>query len=130
MSSIDIASEIRSLAARLSSFTSHIGTAADVSLEICDLLLVIDLIDETEDDKLNDWQLEIRALRCRELDECNWEYDMCCYWGHQYCSGCGKHKYPELAKLRCSEAINKTRNITEQEYLSQKPTDKSQQQER
>lgn len=94
----------------------HDCSAADVAGAVCCLLGEIILKDDAECDKLDDWEKEIRELRCKIIGEHVWEYDQCGYWGHQYCFGCHKAKYPELMKLRCSEAIAKIGRIEESEY--------------
>jgi len=95
----------------------HPVTATDVSAVVCSLLVEIGLEDAEEDEKLTEWVGLIRESRCKAIAGAHsWVPDMCYYWGHQYCVGCHKSKYPELAKLRCSEAVAKIGDITEDEY--------------
>jgi len=94
----------------------HDTTAAVVSAAICQLLREIILCDDTEDEKLGEWEDAIRKLRCEVIGEHDWTLDHCGYWGHQFCGGCRSAKYPELGKLRCSEARDQIGNISEDEY--------------
>ncbi|HBE70431.1 MAG TPA: hypothetical protein DDW52_19955 [Planctomycetaceae bacterium] len=94
------------------------ATAAEVSALICQLLGEIILRDDAECDKLSDWKDEITSLRCKVIGACEWVFDQCGYWGHQYCMGCNVARYPDLVKLRCSEAKQQLGNITEDEYQS------------
>lgn len=111
-----IVDELRKLMRSEITDPEHDCTAAEVAGAVCCLLGEIILKDDKECDKLANWEQEIRELRCKIIGEHTWEYDHCGYWGHQYCLGCGQSKYPELAKLRCSEAIAKVGRIEESEY--------------
>ena len=111
-----VVGELRRLADAQISDVEHTETAAEVSAAICQLLGELVLKDDSEDEKLIDWEQEIRELRCKVIGEHDWTFDHCCYWGHQFCCGCHAHKYPELGKLRCSEAKQKIGDITEDEY--------------
>ena len=95
----------------------HDCSAAEVAGAVCMLLGEIILKDDSECEKLGDWEQEIRELRCKIIGEHVWEFDQCGYWGHQYCLSCNQQKYPELGKLRCSEAIAKIGRIEELEYV-------------
>lgn len=95
----------------------HDCSAADVADAVSNLLGEIILKDDTECGKLCEWEQGIRELRCKLLGEHTWTHDHCGYWGHQYCLGCNQHKYPELGKLRCSEAIEKIGRIDESDYI-------------
>lgn len=94
----------------------HDCTAADVGAAVCSLLAETILKDEAETDKLSEWEDGIRRLLCDLIGEHTWTFDHCGYWGHQYCLGCHMHRYPELGTLRCSAAIEKVGNVTEDEY--------------
>lgn len=92
------------------------STASEVVAAICSLLDETVLADDTESDKLDVWLAGIRDLRCKVIAEHEWEHDHCGYWGHQYCLACNRIKYPELARLSCSEALATIGSITEKEY--------------
>lgn len=111
-----IVDELRQLMRAEITDPEHDCKAADVAAAVCNLLGEIILKDDAECNRLSDWEQEIRELRCKLLGEHVWEYDHCGYWGHQYCVVCHQRKYPELGKLRCSEAIEKIGRIDESEY--------------
>lgn len=94
-------------------------TALDVAKAICTMLSETVLQSDEETEKLTDWEQEIRDLICKVIGEHVWEYDQCGYWGHQYCVSCHNPKYPELMKLRCSEAVAKIGCIREEDYTDE-----------
>lgn len=98
----------------------HDCTAAEVAGAVCRLLSEVILKDDDQDEKMGDWLQGISELRCKIIGEHVWYYDQCGYWGHQYCGGCQRSKYPELAKLRCSEAIEKIGRIKEVDYIGER----------
>lgn len=111
-----IVEELKSLRRREITKEWHHCTADEVAEAICSLLSEIILADDSECEKLADWEQAIGEQRCKILGKHVWEYDHCGYWGHQYCRCCRVAKYPELQKLRCSDAIAKVGRIKEEQY--------------
>ena len=112
----DLIKDLKSLRSRYMKSEEINITAYDVAKWISLLLSEVVLKDEREDEKLDDWHTEVRLLICEIIKQHIWTYDHCCYWGHQYCITCRQPKYPELNKLKCSEAKNKVGDISEEEY--------------
>lgn len=102
--------------------TEHDCTAAELAGAVCSLLEELALKDEAECKKLWEWEQGVRELLCKVIGEHAWEYDHCGYWGHKYCLRCRQPKYPDLAKLRCSEAIEKIGRVEEHEYVRARRT--------
>ena len=98
----------------------HDVSASELSRLICDLFSEILLLNDNEDEIFDNWIMELRLQKCKIINNGHeWEYDQCGYWGHQYCIGCNRSKYPELSSLSCSEAIEKIGKITEEQYNGQ-----------
>ena len=96
-------------------------TAAELANAVCFLVGEVYLSDDDECDRLSEWEAKVRMLTCEILGGHRFEYDHCGYWGHKYCVNCHAPMYPELNRLRCSEAIEKIGPISEDEYQSSLP---------
>lgn len=81
-------------------------------------LAEIILKDAEECDKLGEWETKIWQVACSIMGDHDWIPDNCGYWGHQYCSRCFSHKYPELGEMGCGAARKLTNNCTEEEYAN------------
>ena len=90
--------------------------AVDVMRAVCLLLDEVCLLDDSENDKFDEWVNDVRMAQCRIMGEHSWIYDHCGFWGHQYCAGCRAPKYKELIGMRCSDVFKRIGKISESEY--------------
>lgn len=82
-----IVEELRNLNRPEITDQDHDCTAAEVTAAVCNLLSEIVLKDDTEGEKLVEWETTIREIRCKILGEHTWQYN--------YCVCCNQVKYPE-----------------------------------